>query len=152
MKTILINTTDFLNISTSTKYDVEKIQKITNIKSKDKINSLIEFIDNILSNLEEYYSDKYPVSTFYKYNDKVYFELDFKYNVTRCKYSDFWSIFESEFNLNYNEISKLTQYMLGTHLKRKVSPTSGSGWPAFYELGTHLKRKEKYENNFNKYN
>ena len=118
MKTILINTTDFLNIST--KYDIEKIQKITNIKSKDKINSLIEFIDNILSNMEECYSDKYPYSTFYKYNDKFYFEIDLKNNKTWCKYYDFWSIFESENNM---KIKELTQYMLGIHLKRKIPPT-----------------------------
>ena len=132
MKTILINTTDFLNIST--KYDIEKIKTLTNIKSKDKINSLIEFIDKMLSNMEECYSDKYPESTFYKYKDTIYFELDLENNKTWCKYSGFWSIFESEFNLNYNEISKLTQYMLGIYLKRKVPPTAfrlylvATGW------------------------
>ena len=120
MKTILINTNDFLNISTSTKYDVEKIKTLTSIKSKDKINNLIKFIDNILSNMKEYYSDKYPDSTFYKYNYKVYFELDLKNNKTWCKSYDFWSIFKSEFNLNDMKIKELTQYMLGIHLKRKV--------------------------------
>ena len=158
MKTILINTTDFLNIST-TKYDIEKIQKITNIKSKDKINSLIEFIDKILSNMKKCYSDnlhilqQYPESTFYKYND-IYIELDLKNNVTWCKYSDFWSIFESEFGLNYNETSKLTQYTLGIHLKRKVPPIviedmlNDRGVKRCI-VGNTLK---KYENNFNKYN
>ena len=140
MKTILINTNDFLNIS-STKYDIEKIKMLTNIKSKDKINSLIEFIDKILSNLEEYYSDKYPKSTYYKYNDKVYFELDFKYNVTRCKYSDFWQKFRTDFGLNDMEIKELTQYMLGIHLKRKVPATFKDFALYNIKLGIHLKRK-----------
>ena len=107
-----------LKTESNEKYNIENIQKITNIKSKDKINSLIEFVDNILINMEKYYSDNQS-SILFKYKDEIYFEIDLN-NFTWCKNYVFWEKIETEFELNYKETSVLIHYMLETHLKRKV--------------------------------
>ena len=123
MKTILINTNGLLSVSTS-KYNIEKIQKIINIKSKEKVNKLIEFIDNILTNMKEHYSDKYPEHTFYKYNGKIYFELNVKNNGTFHHWfgiaiEGFWKKYQIKLPINYKKIKDIISYMLGIHLKRK---------------------------------
>ena len=100
-----------------------KIYHLTGNYEDPKVKKIVEFFEGIFSNMVEYYSDDYPKSTFYKYKGKIYFELDFKNGVTRCRYIDFWGKFETEFGLNYKEIKWLTHYMLGSFLKRKVPPT-----------------------------
>ena len=110
-----------------------KIYYLTGNCEDPKVKKIIEFFDEICSNLVEYYSDDHPKSVFYKYNDKLYFELDLKNNKNRkhtgpvaktwCRYEGFWEKFETDFELNYKEIKGLTQYMLGIHLKRKIPPT-----------------------------
>ena len=117
-----------------------KIYHLTGNIKDPKVKKIVEFFEGIFSNMVEYYSDDYPKSTFYKYKDKIYFELDFKNGVTRCKYKDFWRKFETEFGFNYKEIKWLTHYMLGTHLKRKVPPTVFP-LPFKPDVVTHLKRK-----------
>ena len=119
MKTLLINTNNLLKISTS-KYDIEKIQKITNIKSEDKVDNLVKFIDNILTNMKEFNFGKYSDSIFYKYNGNLYFQLNSKYDILRCNYTNFWKEILKRFGLNCMEAVKLTQYMLKIHLKRKI--------------------------------
>ena len=118
-----------------------KIYHLTGNYEDPKVKKIVEFFEEIFNNLEEYYSDKYPKSNFFKYNDELYFELDLKYGVTRCKYADFWRKFETEFGLNYKEIKWLTHYMLDTHLKRKVPPTGAFGYIFGSKLDTNLKRK-----------
>ena len=100
-----------------------KVYHLTGNIKDPNVKKIVKFFDKICNNMEEYYSDKYPGFTFYKYNDKIYFELDLKNGVTRCKYEDFWRKFETEFGLSYKEIKCLIQYMLSKHLRRKVPPT-----------------------------
>ena len=102
-----------------------KFYHLTGKVMDPKVKKIIKMFDDICNNMEEYYLNDYPKSIFYKYNEKVYFELDLKNDITWCRYVDFWSKFESKFELNDMEIKKLTQYMLGTYLKREVSPTIG---------------------------
>ena len=118
-----------------------KIYYLTGNYEDPKVKKIVEFFDEICNNLEEYYSDKYPKFIFYKYNDKLYFELDLKNNKTWCRYEDFWQKFETEFGLNNMEIKWLTQYMLGIHLKRKIPPTLQCVVKRHWSLGIHLKRK-----------
>ena len=100
-----------------------KIYHLTGNYEDPKVKKIIKIFDEIFSNMIEYSND-YPKSIFYKYKDKIYFELDFKNDITRCRYEGFWRKFKTEFGLNYKEVKELTQYMLGTHLKRKVPPTT----------------------------
>ena len=124
-----------------------KIYHLTGNCEDPKVKKIIEIFDDICN--VEYYSDEYPKSVFYKYKGKIYFELDLKNDITRCRYMGFWKKFETEFGLNSIEIRKLIQYMLGIHLKRKVPATKPGGWrlipptpvAAFNsaKLGMHLK-------------
>ena len=118
-----------------------KIYHLTGNIKDPKIKKIIEFFEEIFSNMIEYYSDKYPKSIFYKYNDELYFELDLKTNNTWCRYEGFWRKFKTEFGLKYKEIRKLIQYMLGIHLKRKVPPTDETASRFIYKLEILLKRK-----------
>ena len=118
-----------------------KIYHLTGNIKDPKVKKIVEFFEEIFSNMVEYYSDKYSKSIFFKYKGKTYFELDFKNGVTRCRYSDFWEKFETEFGFNYKEIKWFTHYMLKMHLKRKVPPTAGTSAHFYTMLGTHLKRK-----------
>ena len=97
-----------------------KIHHLTGNIKDHKVQKIIEFFEEIFSNMIECYSDDYPKSTFFKYKGKIYFELDFKDNITQCRYEDFWEKFETDFKLNYKEIKWLTHYMFRTHLKRWV--------------------------------
>ena len=98
-----------------------KIYHLTGNIKNPKVKKIVEFF-NICNNLEEYYSDEYPKSIFYKYNDKIYFELDSENNVTRCIYTDFWKKMH-EFGFNNMEIKELTRYMLKVYLKKPVPQT-----------------------------
>ena len=118
-----------------------KIYHLTGNIKDSKVQKIIEFFEEIFSNMVEYYSNDYPKSIFYKYKDKIYFELDFKNDITRCKYKDFWRKFGTDFGLNYKETNMLIHYMLGTHFKREVPPTSHGFTVVGRLLGTHLKRK-----------
>ena len=109
-------------IFNNSKYSIDKIQDITNIKSKSKINKLIEFIDNILSNMEESYSGKLD-SILFKYRGDIYFELDHFTDITWCRYQGFCENFKSEFGLKNEKTKKLLKYLLETHLKAKIHRT-----------------------------
>lgn len=113
-----------------------------NRKYKDpKVKQIVELFNNIFLDIEEYVSYVYPESTFFKHKDKVYFELDLKNDKTWCRYTDFWSKFETKFKLKDLEIRKLIEYMLGIHLKRKIPPTALKRLEDNALLGIHLKRK-----------
>ena len=144
MKTLLINTDHYLILESNSKV-LEKIQEITKIQDKKIIKEIYDFFNEILSNMKEYTSGEYPKSTFFKYNNKIYFDLDLKNDIMWCRYTDFWSKFETNFGLKYKEIRKLTQYMLGIHLK-KVPTTMEEATLDEYELGIHLKRKVAHLN------
>ena len=118
-----------------------KLYYLTGKYRDPDVKEIVYMFDNIFSDIEEYISDKYPKSMFFKYNNKIYFELDFKNDRTWCRYSDFWSIFKTKFGLKHQEIRKLTGYMLGMHLKRKVPPTFIMTKIYSFSLGIHLKRK-----------
>ena len=130
-----------MNISTNIIRKI-KIYFLTGNWEDPKVKKIIEIFDDIFSNMIEYYSDEYPKSIFYKHNDKICFELDFKKNITRCRYKGFWEKFKTEFELNDMEIKWLTHYMLGMHLKRWVPPTETNLWEESAWLGGHIKRKK----------
>ena len=99
-----------------------KMYYLTGNWEDPKVKKIVEFFDEICNNMEEYYSDD-SKSNFYKYKNKIYFELNLKKNITWCRYFNFWEKFETEFGFNDIEIKELTHSMLKMHLKRKVPPT-----------------------------
>ena len=116
-----------------------KIYYLTGNCKDSKVKKIIKMFDDIFNNMVEYYSDDYPKSVFYKYKGEIYFELDFKNDITRCRYKDFWRKFEKDFKLNYKEIKELTHYMLKMHLKKV--PTTGVRHTIINPVRMHLKRK-----------
>ena len=67
--------------------------------------------------------DKYPDSVFYMVGDSVFMEQNLKTNNFNIRYSSFWAVFETNFNLNYYEISELLRGLLEQHLKCDVNIT-----------------------------
>ena len=78
-----------------------------------------EFIDNKPDGLIQFEMDNYPNSLFYKRDDIILFELDLKNERLWCSYEHYWSFFEKEIGLNYDEIQELTRGMVGEHLNCK---------------------------------
>jgi hypothetical protein len=113
--------------------DIIKKIKYGRLKPEEKW-----FID-ILWNLKEYTSDKYTDRIYYKKDKELLFEYNQKNGYFHCSYEKIWSVFESKFNLNYNEISSLIKGMVEEHLKlRSVTPQYYKGF-SNTRLEEHLK-------------
>lgn len=63
--------------------------------------------------------DEYTDSVFYIINDSIYMEQDLKTDNFYIRYNGFWSVFETKFNLNCQEISNLLHGLLEEYLKCK---------------------------------
>lgn len=68
-------------------------------------------------------SDEYPDSTFYMVGDDVYMEYVLNSGTFYIKHYNFWQVFESKFNLNYQEISELLSVLLEDELRYKTNNT-----------------------------
>ena len=67
--------------------------------------------------------DKYPDSVFYMVGDSIYMEQNLKTNDLYIRYNDFWLVFETKFNLNYQEITDLLHGLLEEYQNCKVNTT-----------------------------
>lgn len=67
--------------------------------------------------------DEYTDSIFYIINDSVYMEQDLKTDNFYIRYGDFWEVFETKFDLNYEEIKELLRGLLEERLICKVNTT-----------------------------
>ena len=80
------------------------------------------FID-ILWNLKEYTSDKYPDSIFYKKDDILLFEYNLKFGYFCYDFSKIWLVFYKKFGLNSQEMNTLIKGLVEEHLNLKgVTP------------------------------
>ena len=84
-------------------------------------------------------SDEYTDSVFYMVGDSVYMEQELKTDNFYIRYDDFWSVFKTKFNLNYQEISQLLRGLLEQHLNCKVNTTSYVFFRHQLRLEQHLK-------------
>ena len=79
-----------------------------------------ELYQNLTIKIDE---DKFPNRIFWIRNDKVIFEYHKKSGYFYCNYGLVWSVFESEFGLNYDQISELIKGRMEEHFKLKdVTP------------------------------
>ena len=78
-----------------------------------------EFIDDKLGGLIQFESDEYPDHLFYRKDDIILFDRDLKNKRLWCSRHHYWSFFNKEIGLNYDEIQELTKYFIGTHLNCK---------------------------------
>lgn len=98
-------------------------------KEKSKEERFLELIQGIDISRPIVDFEQYPSSMFWVDKDGNYIaEYDFK--DSRFWFSDnrIWSVFESEFGLNYNEIQDFTKTMVEKHFKIKGVTT----WPQRY--------------------
>ena len=94
-----------------------------------------EFIDDKLEGLIQFESDEYPGFIFYKKDEVILFEQDLKNEWLWCSNQHYWSFFEKEIGLNYDEIQELTRGMLGEHLNCKQFTPRGflTSWANSWE-------------------
>ena len=98
----------------------DKIHKI----KEYRLNPADRFLYSIFFNLKEYYSAKYPNSVFYKKDNEILFEYDKKNGKFWCHYYKIWSVLESNYGLNKQEIKELIKDMAWKTLKLKeVTPS-----------------------------
>ena len=81
------------------------------LKSKE------DYFIEILKVLKPKTLNEYPNSIFYVYNGKIYIQYDKKNNYAWLDYNRIWSIFESKYHCNYQEIKDITEHLLEEHLK-----------------------------------
>lgn len=92
-------------------YDVGSKSDFCTNEQRDTFNEIMSKIT------ETKKIDKYPDFVFYMVGDYIYMEHDLKNNDFYIRYTNFWSVFESNFNLNYKVISELLRGLLEEHLK-----------------------------------
>ena len=85
---------------------------------KTKITPEQRFLE-LIQGLEIRLDPKYPDSILFFKKKISFVELDFKNKIIWLRYSDFWSVFENEYRLNYDEIQELTKGLLEKHFKLK---------------------------------
>jgi len=67
----------------------------------------------------------YPDSIFYDKEDKCIMEYNTKTEIFWLGYNLIWSVFESKYGLNHQQINKLLIPILEEHFKCKVKRTTG---------------------------
>jgi hypothetical protein len=65
-----------------------------------------------------------PISIWYYKNGKFMIYHDIKTDVCWISYWNIWSVLDSEFGLNYQQVKELTTGILKQHLKHKVVTTT----------------------------
>ena len=75
-----------------------------------------DYFVELLDNLKEKKSYKYPDSIFYvdKDTEEVYMEHDKKYIL--INYDKIWKVFKSKYYRNYEEIRELIKELVGEHM------------------------------------
>lgn len=114
--------------------DNETIKK--DLATKEQCDTFNEIMSKITGTKK---SSKYPDSVFHMVGDSIYMEQDLKTNIFYIKYYDFWSVFETKFELKYQEIKELLRGLLEHHLKCEVNTTVTDGMSMSRLLERHLK-------------
>lgn len=94
--------------------DIKKL-KFNRLKPEER------FFIPFLYGLVEYTSDKYPDSILFKKDNKYLFVYNLKDFSFIIYYNKIWMVLESKFNLNHNEIKKLTSRLVYKYLKLSIN-------------------------------
>ena len=92
---------------------LEKIRQIKYSRLSDEERFFLETIDGI----EPFKSDKYPQSIFWKKNDTILLDMDYKLGCLRVNYKLIWSVFENKYGYDYNDIQSFVEDMVDRHIK-----------------------------------
>lgn len=97
---------------------LEKLKEIQEIIDKPEITKEQRFLE-ILNGCEiKIDKEKYPDSVFFFKNGECYFEI--QKSIIWCKYKYVWSIFETEFLMDYTDIQSFIKGQVEEHFKCKV--------------------------------
>ena len=77
-------------------------------------NLFLEFAVDLKIKIDE---KEYPNHVFLFKNDEFYFYFNLKNRDFRVEYDKIWLIFQSKFQLNYDDIQSFMKYMLEKHFK-----------------------------------
>jgi len=102
---------------------------LTIVYDHPKVNEILKFLEKNLGTKEnpltEFTSDRYPDSKFYGFSkDHIMFEHDPKNDALWVRYVGFWTVFNSKFNLNYDEVKEVMSWYIGTTYNLKATNTS----------------------------
>ncbi len=110
-----------------TQEQLAQIDKQRNKDVKTKEQRLLELISGIDVHQPKVDFEKYPNNLFWFDKDGKYIcEYDWKRNYFWFSYSKVWSVFETEFSPNYQEIKEFLNGMVEEHFKLKGVTTWSS--------------------------
>ena len=100
---------------------VKKLSKnLTAIQDKKSVDGKEQlFIDIIKNNIIKNDVKEYPFRIFLLKDDKYMFEYDWKTEFLMCSYNRVWEVFESKFNMSYQEWQQFMTDQIETHFKFK---------------------------------
>ena len=98
-----------------------KISKLVNVEFTDMENNLLEFINDKLSNLSVYHSQKHHYSTFYMSQTGEYVLEEIRdTEIVHVNYRNIWSVLEREYGMNRDKIVHFLKYMIEVNLKHET--------------------------------
>jgi len=87
--------------------------------------------------------DKHGLEFIYSKGDQWIFYQDVKKDEFWCNYTKYWSFFESNLRLEYQEIQAITKYLVEEALKREVGTPIRLGKYHHHQVEEALKREIK---------
>ena len=85
-----------------------------------KLIEMINFVEEILNKVKpKVDEEKYPNNIFYFIEEQLYIQQDLKNRTFWVRYDNFWSIFETKYNLKTQEIQVFLNHLLEEHFKCK---------------------------------
>ena len=100
------------------KFEAEK-SKLLEVINK-KITAEERFLELTNNLIQKFDFEKEAVNIYYINNDgKIVYNLDYENGYIYFNYNLFWSIFESEFGMNYQEIQAFAKGQMEEHFKTK---------------------------------
>lgn len=124
--------------------EVEQLKAIINEPNKTKEERFFELIQGLTPKWDR---KRYPTSIFYFKGDKFILKYNQKSRFVWVSYYSFWSIFEEEYNLNYQKVKEFLKGMLEEYFKwNRVVPHQVSRRTRT-QLEEHFKWKEGNEFN-----
>ena len=113
-------------------YKIRQI-KYSRLKEEERF-----FLDMIYG-IEPFTSTDFPKSVFWKKNDIVLLEQDFKNKWLRVNYKLIWSVLENKYRCNYDDIQSLIKDVV------KRNTNLGSLTPHFFSFLMPLKRLHRWK-------
>ena len=99
---------------------LDKIKRIKYNRLKEEEKFIIEIINVV----KPFTSDKYPESVFWKKNDTILFEQDFKNGFLRVNNKYIWSVLVFKYGYNFNDVQPFIKEVVGKYKKfESLTPT-----------------------------